>query len=619
MAKPIEIAFSSDTKEVIRGTKDIADGFDDVSDALRDMEKDSKDATEALEDGSKDAIKSTGKLEDALKDALDGTKNLEKDGKDAFDSLSDGARKSGKDTGDSMKGGLSRASEGMDEFKDEANSTAKEAAASFDGSAESIGDVFQELAANAFAGFGPAGQVAGLAAAIGLGIAITKLQEAADVNTEAKEAMAELGREIYDTGGKLDEADLANKIADIAFALGQEDVWYKWGDQAQTNVGMVKDALEGVSDAIAQDAFKALAGDLEAAGRAQGELGESIARDTGTLKDHILMVDEYGRTILTTEGDAIQSSIDARRDLQERIEEETGVRQGANDEVEYYTQVMGESTGQVEAANEALEAQKDALEAQADALNESADAAQTAMGASIDWESTLDDTTEAIKKRGKATNNDTKAGRENNQALLDMASSGWAVVEAQVAQGDSSKTVTATAQEARSAFLVAADAAGYSATEARALADAYGLVPGNVDTLVQAQGTEKVKEDLEAIPESKDTTVTTTENGASEAAAAVESIPGSKDVTINATDGGSATAVQGAVEGIQGKDVDIKVADKGTTAQVQEQINGLKGKTVDVNVRIANAQAIRDELASLTAPRSVSVTVNQRAGKSVTP
>ncbi|MGB3375325.1 MAG: hypothetical protein WBA87_09315, partial [Microbacterium sp.] len=108
-----------------------------------------------------------------------------------------------------VKRGMRRAEDGVEEFKSEAASTAKEAAASFDGSAESIADAFQETAANAFAGFGPAGAAAGIAVAAGAGVIVehfTKIKEAAD---EARESAFQMA---FDVGGALDAAGYQERI-----------------------------------------------------------------------------------------------------------------------------------------------------------------------------------------------------------------------------------------------------------------------------------------------------------------------------------------------------------------------------------------------------------------------
>lgn len=501
MAEPIEIAFASDVRDVIKGTDSIADAFDDVSDSLRDLERDSDDATDKLADGAGDAAKDVGRLEDSIRDAVDEADKLSKEGGDAFDKLSSGARDSSKKIGDDTTAGFDRAKQGADEFKDEANSTAKEAAASFDGSAESIGDVFQELSANAFAGFGPAGAAAGLAAAVGIGIAIGKLQELAETNTEAKEKMAELGREIYDTGGAMSDADLAGKVADIAFSLAEEDVWYKWGDQAITHTGLVKEALEGVDDAIAKDSFQALAGDVDAAARAQDGLKESIEADTRALEDHVLLVDEYGNTVLTKEGEAIQASIDKRKDLQDKIADVTGVQQDANAEVDYYTQIMGESTEAIEAANESLEAH-------ADALDKATGRAMDADQAELDYAAQLQESSDAIIENGKQTDINTEAGRNNRGALLDLAKAALGNQEAMIANGDATADVKAKTDAARSAFIEAAESAGYTKAEAKKLADQYGLIPANVDTHVKAHNVQQTKNELDGLAEPRTATIT---------------------------------------------------------------------------------------------------------------
>ncbi len=82
-----------------------------------------------------------------------------------------------KSLGKKTKKAAEEGKSGMDDFKQEANQTARESAASFDGSAESIVDVFQEVAANAFQGFGPAGAVAGLAIAAGIGLGVKAFED----------------------------------------------------------------------------------------------------------------------------------------------------------------------------------------------------------------------------------------------------------------------------------------------------------------------------------------------------------------------------------------------------------------------------------------------------------
>lgn len=231
MAKGISINFLADVRDFLKGTKNVEDQLDDVADSLDVVAKEGEQSTEKLEDG--------------------------------FRELAKAAKKSGDDIGDGMKKGFKEAEEGAENFKEEANSTAKEAAASFDGSAESIIDAFQEIAANAFEGFGAAGAIAGLALAAGIGIATAEFQKNEEAAQKAKERIAELGQAMIDAGAggeKPLEAvveslqaivtnsdDAVKKFSDIERASkfvgnSAEDLALAYAGQA--------DALEGQLDVI---------------------------------------------------------------------------------------------------------------------------------------------------------------------------------------------------------------------------------------------------------------------------------------------------------------------------------------------------------------------------------
>lgn len=178
---PIKIDFLSNVRDLIRGTDDVETALDDVADSLDDMARDAKT-------GGREAERAVEKLEDSFRDAARRAKDLG----DAGDKA-----------GDDVKRGMRRAEDGVEEFRDEANSTARESAASFDGSAESIGDAIQEIAANAFAGFGPAGAVAGLAAAAGIGLAMAGFENLKESEEESKKRAGEWAQAYVEAGGKV--------------------------------------------------------------------------------------------------------------------------------------------------------------------------------------------------------------------------------------------------------------------------------------------------------------------------------------------------------------------------------------------------------------------------------
>lgn len=271
MAKGISINFLADVRDFLKGTKNVEDGLDDVADSLDDVAKEGDQATEKLEDG--------------------------------FRELAKAAKKSGDDVGDGMKQGFKKAEGGLDDFKQEANSTAKESAASFDGSAESIVDSFQEIAANAFEGFGPAGAVAGLAVAAGIGIATSEFQKTQEEAQAAKDRINEFGLAIIENGAEVasleqyqdalkgivtNADDATAKIEDL------EKFTKKYGDRVPGIEDMAM-AYAGNADAV-----ESVTTQLESAIKAEEELqkttkggkGEAILASENRAKAYQDQIDQ---------------------------------------------------------------------------------------------------------------------------------------------------------------------------------------------------------------------------------------------------------------------------------------------------------------------------------------
>lgn len=169
--KGVSVKLNADESGFVKAVKNSEESLEDLQKGLDDLTKDGADNVEKLEEKFSDTIRTVKDLGDASESSL---------------------RKAKRGTDD--------ASDGMRELKDESNSTAKEAAASFDGSAESIIDAFQEVSAQAFAGFGPAGAIAGLAAAAGIGIAVSAFEALQEEQQKAKEAASELADEFISAG-----------------------------------------------------------------------------------------------------------------------------------------------------------------------------------------------------------------------------------------------------------------------------------------------------------------------------------------------------------------------------------------------------------------------------------
>lgn len=101
--------------------------------------------------------------------------------------------------------------------------------------------------------------------------------------------------------------------------------------------------------------------------------------------------------------------------------------------------------------------------------------------------------TEAARRRAEEEVNaankfdiTTEAGRRNQAALDDIASSTWDVIDAMQRNGADQKTLQGVMQTSRDRFIGVATAAGMSADEANALADELGLIPAQVQTDIVA-------------------------------------------------------------------------------------------------------------------------------------
>ena len=356
MAINIDIAantrdFQRATKDVERGLSGVADSLDDL---VRDTERSADRAGDALGDGFKDAARDVKRSTDDLGDDIargvkDGTKKAEDSTEKlerSFKELATTAKRETSDLGDGMgksvKKGTDEAGEGLGEFKDEANSTAREAAASFDGSAASIGDAFQEVAANAFAGFGPAGALAGLAAAAGIGIAFSQMERGKEETEAFNEKVSELGQELIETGGvgETSVGYIVDKLKELATTT-------------EEGVDKLSDLRKEVKTAGGdfEDIAQAYAGSTEELDK----LVEAQERHLETYKEEATATDQSVQGALraaTEKVQAQQSIVDKLKDAQ------TATQQAADQEAAYLASGAAEMEAKgahIEAIDEAYD------------------------------------------------------------------------------------------------------------------------------------------------------------------------------------------------------------------------------------------------------------------------
>jgi len=208
MAKPYEVSLVSNTKGFVQGLDQAGDAVEGIGDSLDSVVREASKAERALDtlgtEGKNAGDKAGDGLErgitDGAKDSKSEIDKLENKFKDLASTAKRETADLGNDIDSNVKRGTSGAGEGLKDFKEESASTAKESAASFDGSANSIVDAFQEVAANAFIGFGPAGLAAGLALAAGIGLISAAVQQSGEDAEKVKEEVSNLTAELINVG-----------------------------------------------------------------------------------------------------------------------------------------------------------------------------------------------------------------------------------------------------------------------------------------------------------------------------------------------------------------------------------------------------------------------------------
>lgn len=637
----IKIPFLADVSGFVRSTDKMSAALDDVSDDLAKLGRD--DSAEGLERDLKGAGKAADKLGDeakkagrdterALDAAGDEAKSMERKVKDAFQGIDRDSKKVSQSMPKDMEKASRETGESIKTIGDEARSNLSETVSSFRGDAEDLGQIVQDIAGGVVADLGPAGMIAGTAMAAGIGIAIAQLQAGAEANDEMRDKAIAMAGAIVEAGGKIEDVDIGAIISEWGRQTIDDNWVTFWTNEASTKFQeTAKWAREAGVDIKA--ALKAGGGSaqdserfIKATERAWAELNQRV--------DEANALQGKG----TAEQNAASAAAIKQRDALQQLRKQA---QDNIDTSKNAVEIAGLESAALEGTEEAAQRAADAIKEKADATKESAGAAMDLTTAENEYVTTLAQMTKDIAANGKSMDINTEAGRANRESLVDLAQSAISVRDAQIKAGTATETVTSTVQKAREAFIQQAEAAGLSESAAGKLADTYGLIPKDVKTLVKAEGTEEAKAKIDSIPEEKDAKVKTTEEGSDAAQAKVDAVHG-KDVKVTTGEQGTAGQTQAAIDAIQGKDVrvgvteqgtarmtqvtidringhDVRVGatEQGTARQTQETIDRIHGKDVDIRVNVANYWEIQRTLDILTAPRSVSVTVNEVPGRRV--
>jgi hypothetical protein len=480
------------TTQVDADAADALQVLDDVLAELRDVEStsaraqveaDVDEAQESLRDLSEELeqVDQTEAVAEVRADVAEVLDDLDKTGT-ALDDLDDEVARPRIDPA------------GLEEFNDEASGTAREAAASFDGSAESIGEVFQEVAANAFAGFGPAGAAAGIAAAVGLGTAIAAVQTLAEENTAAKEAATDMATAMVD--GTHDARDA---FREYATTVVEDNPWTFWSDEASTSLEGLNDDLERLG-ALGQQTIGAISsGSLEDMRAALADVNDEL---------EVLEVSLRRGADAADFGVGAGELLDLAHNAEVAAQASNGLTEADEQRRESLQRVQGVLEDQIESQSDAreiavllIQAEQDLTRAEAElqleldetnrALEERVSGSRNVAQAEFDLADSVRNTRDTMKD-AEATEQDRKEALfELSGNILDLAA---AEEEASGKTEDYNRIIDRNRRE----FMDAAEAAGYTREQAEYLAREYGLIPKRVNTDINGDASGARREGREA-------------------------------------------------------------------------------------------------------------------------
>ena len=308
----------------------VAAAAKDSGTALDNLGRDAQDASGKVDAAGRDAATAAGKVDALGTDAHAAATKVDH----AFDTI---AAASKTKMGDGMETGADKAKASLKGVGEEAAGTARETAASFDGSAASVQDSFQEIAANALGSFGPLGAAIGLAGAVGFGMLRAQAEK-------TKEAISGLVSTLVDQGGKMDRGNVLDKLKEFAADGSLMDL----KRQAQDAKVPVNDFLLAMAgDPAALERTRAA---VTAAGAAIGAAAEGSGADPQIMLDQLAVLGKVSGAL-----DPVAENYAAAAEAAGVYESATG---GASQAQAAFNDSLGGFTDPLDAYSTALDAKE---------------------------------------------------------------------------------------------------------------------------------------------------------------------------------------------------------------------------------------------------------------------
>jgi hypothetical protein len=368
----IRIKWLSDAIDAIRGNKAVKDSLEDVADSMDDLVDAGRDLGKSNDDIAKDLQKLNGRpFEEIRREVQKADTALNSLGKEADDT-----RRALDKVGDEGKTAGKKLKDGLDEAKNEAGQSGREAAASFGGGFEDVADFAQETLANALSGFGPLGAAAGIALAGVLGTALAGAQAAQEKLQAARERASELASALYQNDGKL---PMTERLEEMFRVLAEEsgsgnallnliDGWTDFGstlDAVKRSSELTGIGVKGLLSAMSGDdlasseklldaingRIKELESNVETAWawdenlRGLREVRDETEKNIEAQKLSAAIIDETGAAGVKAAADQAEATRTATEDIRNQVAEiSTAWQNAATDAADYFVQTEDGAT-----------------------------------------------------------------------------------------------------------------------------------------------------------------------------------------------------------------------------------------------------------------------------------
>lgn len=332
---------------------------------------------------------------------------------------------------------------------------------------------------------------------IALGVAGAALMEWAQ-DAQRANAAADNIKNAFETTGDATDA-LVTEIENME--LGNGNFLPEWMDRIKVAADDVPDLLDKCGLSIS-DLALAAQGDEDALAKYEDTIKRlSMQFGTGTERSKELAnVLDQATSIYNNGAEGAQRHADA-------VEEVTSATEGAEGATESNTKATDE-------AAESTQEYTDALDDLIDSLFKLEGAHVSAYEAQTQLQESIQSLTDSLAENGNTLDINTEQGRANRDALSGLASQAMDTAQAILEEGaqmdasgqstdgltNATEQARASLENARTAFVNAAVAAGMTQADAEALATQFGLTGGKADELAQS---------INSIPNGKTVSVAT--------------------------------------------------------------------------------------------------------------